>query len=305
MGDNKITVRALLTAGMVVLVAILTWTLAPLQSAATPYLSGPTADLTRSAPPELARATSGPIPEPLLSIDLAVAFAAGRPLVGLAVLDRQSGTYLDNGSSAHTAVGSASVIKVLLAEELLHRAGLGEVELGPSELARMETMLVDSNDGAASSLYRQFGGVDLITAALARHGLTESGPPANPQYWGNTMVTAHDVVIFYANLLAGSLAPPDQAYLLGLLRSIAPVATDGFDQVFGVNGVDSTSPAAVKQGWMCCLDGVRNVHSTAVLGHQDRYVVVILTQYSTWLDYSYGQDTATQVARLVVDELTL
>jgi len=102
-------------------------------------------------------------------------------------------------------MGSASVIKVVITEELLHRTGLGEIELGTSELARMETMLIDSDDSAASSLYRQFGGVSLIEAALSRHELKESGPPANPRYWGNTMITAHDVAKFYDNVLSGSI----------------------------------------------------------------------------------------------------
>ncbi|MGI8721684.1 MAG: hypothetical protein ACR2JG_05595 [Geodermatophilaceae bacterium] len=167
------------------------------------------------------------------------------------------------------------MVKVLIAEELLYRASLGQVELGPSELSRVESMLMDSDDASASGLYSEFGGVDLIMAALTRHELTESGPPANPQYGGNTMITAHDVVEFYADVLAGSISSADQEYLFGLLHRIAPVASDGFAQLFGVNGVASPPEAAVKQGWMCCLDGVRNVHSTAVLGADNRYVVDI------------------------------
>ncbi|MDQ3715120.1 MAG: hypothetical protein M3381_03630 [Actinomycetota bacterium] len=37
------------------------------------------------------------------------------------------------------------MVKVLIAEELLYRASLDEVELGSSELSRMETMLMDSD----------------------------------------------------------------------------------------------------------------------------------------------------------------
>lgn len=250
-------------------------------------------------------ATDDPAPvpgDPALNLDATAAYAASRGVVGLAVLDRQTGSYVDNGVTAHTAMGSASVIKVVIAEELLYRAGLGDIDLGPTERDRMETMLIDSNDSAASSLYRQFGGISLIKAALSRHGMTESGPPAKPQFWGNTMVTAHDVAKFYDNLLAGSIAAPSRGYLLDLLRRMAPVAADGFGQLFGVAGIDPRPEAAVKQGWMCCLDDVRNVHSTAVLGG-DRFVLIILTQYSTWLTYEYGQITATVVARLVLDEL--
>jgi len=241
--------------------------------------------------------------EPGPSVEAARRYAAGRGVVGLAVLDRQTGSYADNGVTAHTPMGSASVIKVVIAEELLYRAGLGEIDLAPPERDRMETMLIDSNDSAASSLYRQFGGISLIEAALSRHGLTESRPPTDPQFWGNTMVTAHDIAKFYDNVLSGSIPPQDRGYLLDLLHRMAPTATDGFGQLFGVAGIDPRPDAAVKQGWMCCLDDARNVHSTAVLGGE-RLVLIILTQYSTWLSYEYGQITTTEVARLVIEELS-
>lgn len=255
-----------------------------------------------------------------LSLEAANSYAAGRGSVGVAVIDRQTGAYADNGPLANSAMGSASVIKVVLAEELLHRAAIGAVALGPSELARMETMLIDSNDAAASSLYGQFGGTALITAAFARHGMTQSAPPLDPQYWGNTQVTAHDIALFYADLLDGSLPAQSRDYLIALLQRIAPTASDGFGQFYGLAGLApppaSADPVAVgappaapvpavKQGWMCCLDGVRNVHSTAVVGLDNRYVVVILTEYPPSLPWEYGQSTTTEVARLVLTELPL
>ena len=56
---------------------------------------------------------------------------------------------------------------------------------------------------------------------------------------------------------------------------------------------------------MCSSAGIRNVHSTAVLGPDNRYVTVILTSYDESLPYSYGQETATEVARLMLSELAL
>ncbi len=63
-----------------------------------------------------------------------------------------------------------------------------------------------------------------------------SGEPA---LLGYTMITAHDVVKFYANVLTGSVSPADEDYLFGLLHRIALVPSDGFDSLFGVNGVES------------------------------------------------------------------
>ncbi|CAN5354764.1 hypothetical protein BH24ACT9_BH24ACT9_05730 [soil metagenome] len=301
--------RAARALGTLVLAASLgaTWTLAPLRLAAAdeavadhPNRSGDHPAL--ALPAELFGCPILTPPEPI-DIDAATSYAAGRGVVGLAVLDRETGNYTDNGAGAHTAMGSASVIKLLMAEEILHRAALGQVQLGPSEYSRIETMLVDSNDAATSSLYSQFGSVSLILAALTRHGLTESAAPADPQYWGNTTITAHDVAELYDNLLAGSLALPSRDYLFGLLRRIAPIAVDGFGQIFGLATGDAVPNAAVKQGWMCCLDGVRNVHSTGVLGDEERYVVVVLTQYSPALPWEYGLTTTSEVARLVIGQL--
>jgi len=70
-------------------------------------------------------------------------------------------------------------------------------------------------------------------------------------------------------------------------------------------GLDPRPQAAVKQGWMCGSAGIRNVHSTAVLGPDNRYVTVILTSYDESRPYSYGQETATEVARLMLSELAL
>ena len=282
--------------------------------------------ITSPSPPQVTRA-SDEVPERLSSTDssrpanrdsrppvasetpnleAATSYASERGLVALAVIDRQAGTYVDNGANAHIPMGSASVVKVLIADELLYRDAQGEIELGPDEFAQMETMIMDSNDSAASSLYSQFGGVSLIAAALTRHQLTESSPPANPRYWGNTMVTAHDIARLYNNILEGSsISPADRDHLVSLLVRMAPVATDGFDQLFGMAGLDPRPQAAVKQGWMCCIVGVRNLHSTAVLGPDNRYVTVILTSYDESLPYSYGQETATEVARLILSELAL
>lgn len=299
---GRIGTRGLCTLALIATLAVSTWTLAPLRSAVADPLVIPAGGLAPSLHAEIFPTALEQAP---VDLGAATAYAAGRALVGVAVLDRRTGTYVDNGASARGAMGTASVVKVLIAEELLHRHSVGQIGLGAAEFTRIEAMLVRSDDPAASSLYSQFGGVALIEATLRRHGLAESAPPADPQYWGNTKMSAHDVARFYANVLAGSVPAASRDYLFGLLRNVAPTASDGFGQHYGLAGVELGLDAAVKQGWMCCLDGVRQVHSTAVVGDDDRYVIVILTQYSPMLSWEHGQSTATEVARLVLAELAL
>lgn len=298
-----VSFRGPCTVVLVVSLIFSTWTLAPLRSAVAEGAERSADRRIVALPHEIFGAPI--VSEPPLNIDAASAYAAGRGVVGLVLIDRRTGSYVDNGAAAHTALASASVIKVLMADEILHRAALGQVALGPSEYGRIESMLINSDDPDASSLYSQFGGVLLIQAALTRHELSESAAPADPRYWGNTRISAHDVATFYDNVLSGSLAAPGRDYLFGLLRRMAPTASDGFGQIFGLATGDPARPAAVKQGWSCCLDGARNIHSTAVLGAQDRYVVVVLTEFSPALGWEYGLSTATEVARLVLGELVL
>ena len=59
-------------------------------------------------------------------------YATGRgTTIRIAVLDRVTGEYRDNGGAAHQPVESASVMKVFIAENLLHRRDAGQITLAP------------------------------------------------------------------------------------------------------------------------------------------------------------------------------
>ncbi|OMQ12108.1 hypothetical protein A7K94_0221665, partial [Modestobacter sp. VKM Ac-2676] len=209
-------------------------------------------------------------------------FAAGRgTAIGLAVLDRETGAYADNGPAAHTQVGSASIVKLFIADSMLHRAALGQLSLDRATLDSLGLMLRSSDDPAASRLWSRYGGSWIVTDVAARYGLTETAPPANPRYWGTTRITAHDIARFYTGMLAGAggLPPAARDVIVEHLRSATPRGTDGFYQWFGLrDGLPREPWIGVKQGWMCCFDGVVVRHSTALVGPESRFVVVALAQ---------------------------
>src|SRR5687768_17458641 len=63
-------------------------------------------------------------------IDAGSAFASGRgTTIRIAVLDRVTGEYRDNGGIAHQRVESASVMKVFIADNLLRRRDAGQISL--------------------------------------------------------------------------------------------------------------------------------------------------------------------------------
>jgi hypothetical protein len=127
-----------------------------------------------------------------------------------------------------------------------------------------------------------YDGPAVLADVVARYGLTATVPPSpDPGAWGSARSSAGDLARFltWLPLLAD---PADAARVLGPLGRAAPTGADGFDQSFGL-----LSPAvgvhAAKQGWMCCVDGVRHLHS---VGIADGQVVVLLGEFPVDVDWS-------------------
>ncbi|MGY2129794.1 serine hydrolase [Blastococcus sp. SYSU DS0617] len=176
---------------------------------------------------------------------------------------------------------TASLVKVYVIAELLHRDRAGELQLSGDDRALMEAMVVESDDRAMSELWVRHGGGRLVTDLAARYGLTGTAPPSDdPGQWGQTTTTAGDLACFFA-LLPSRAGTEDSALLLGWMRSTAPIAADGFDQRFGLFGAGD-GEAAVKQGWSCCLDGIRVLHSAGIL---DGVAVALLARSGPEVGY--------------------
>jgi hypothetical protein len=201
---------------------------------------------------------------------------------GIAVLDRVTGTYTDNGANAHRRFGSASLVKLFIADRALRRARAGQLTLTTTDRIRLAQMLKSSADAPANSFWGRLGGNAVVEGVIEDYGLTETRPPANPRYWGLTQVTAHDMVAFYDGLLSGSggLAAADRDWILKYLRASTPTGTDGVHQWFGLHdGLPGEPVMGIKQGWMCCFsDGYIWRHTSGVVGRDSRYVVVVLTR---------------------------
>ncbi|QNG35994.1 serine hydrolase [Geodermatophilaceae bacterium NBWT11] len=231
-----------------------------------------------------------------LSTQMTVAsdFAAGRGQVGISVLDRETGFVSENVWS-HTRMRSASIVKLFVAESLLSRARTGQIALSAQDRALMDVMIRSSDDAAMSSLYSRFGGQGMVAEVARKYGLSEIGPPPTPSYWGMYQITAHDIMAFYRGMLAGGLVPEDRDHLVGLMRSATRNGTDGFDQFFGIPQAMPAESRGVKQGWMCCQEGQRRLHTSGVLGADNRFVVVVLSQVGSGTSYATAGQTLTGV----------
>lgn len=258
----------------------------------TPPLPAPVDSTSQSVPPPPATsaplpATSGPLPADLTS-RISAALSAGSVRgadVTVALLDRVTGRRY--GAADAAEVETASVAKLFIADAVLHDGD--DTGADRDLIARM---LERSDDDAANELWIGHGGPAVIRDVADRYGLGATTPPWDGNWW-NTESTADDLVDWYTGLLAGrgGLGAAAAETILGHLRAATPLAADGYDQRFGVPDALSAQPVgevAVKQGWMCCTVG-RWVHlSTAVVGPDSRYVLVVTSRET--VDYDDDGD---------------
>ena len=221
---------------------------------------------------------------------VATAAAGGGGRVTVAVHDAD-GVPVLAGPDAGTPIYSASLVKLLVVAGLLDRNASGALALGAEDLALMQSALITSDDDAMSALWVRHDGARLVAETAADLGLTGTAPPAVPGQWGQATTTAADVAVLLASL-DDLLDDADAGTMLTWLRSTAATAADGFDQAFGLLS-GSAGAVGAKQGWMCCVDGGRQLHSAGVLA--DGRVVVLLGQFpraTPWAQASTALDGA-------------
>ncbi|WP_156689925.1 hypothetical protein [Mycobacterium sp. Marseille-P9652] len=201
------------------------------------------------------------------------AAAAGASL-SVAILDRKTHQLLTNGNGQ--VVGTASVAKLFIADDLLLRESQGKVALSPEDRQALDVMLQSSDDGAAERFWDSGGGDAITTAVASRYGLASTTPGDDGRWW-NTMSSLSDLVRYYDLLLDGSGGlPPDRVkVIINDLAKSTPTGVDGYPQRFGIPDGLYAEPVAVKQGWMCCIGSAWMHLSTGVIGADHRYIMVV------------------------------
>ena len=205
--------------------------------------------------------------------------------VSIAVFDRVEGVLVTNGDDE--PIDTASVSKLFIADDILFREQEGVVTLSEDEYSLIDDMLRSSDDTAADLLWNSFGGTDIIDRVAARYPLRSTSISWDETWW-QTQTTMSDIVSYYAALLDGSggLSAPSTAVVLGDIGTFTTTAADGYYQRFGLpDALSAESDVAVKQGWMCCIDGDWIHLSTGIAGDDHRYTVALGSREST---ASYG-----------------
>ncbi|MFF3842806.1 hypothetical protein [Streptomyces sp. NPDC001930] len=165
---------------------------------------------------------------------------------GVAVFDRQTGTFTEQLAPAAT-FRSASVVKLLIALDFLWNRSPDTIPA--ADRARLDVMLRSSQDAAANHYWSAYGGQAIVERMVTRLGLADTAPPpaGYEGYWGYTAMSARDTVKTYRHVLESAPAPV-RDFIMERLRQSTRCASDSFDQHFGIAGAFDR-PWAVKQGW--------------------------------------------------------
>jgi len=217
----------------------------------------------------------------------ALAYASSRgERAAVAVDDTATGAYTAAGD-ADGQYSSASVIKVLVATDLLLTG-----QMSGDTASTAYQMIAASDDDDADALYGLVGGDSVITTIAAHYGIPNLGsPPADTGQWGETKITADGLVHVYAKLKADPQVWP---WLSDAMSNATRRGTDGTDQFFGIPS--AAADWAVKQGWMTGLGPGSTYDSTGYVDG-NRYAVVILTYGSVAHYGQYMSNTITQMAK--------
>jgi hypothetical protein len=225
------------------------------------------------------------------------AYLRTRPgVVGYVVRDRVTGGVYRN-ANAETMFWTASTIKLAIAQDLLNRARIGAIPLGPDDRALLESMLATSNDTSADVLWSKYAGADRMAFNNAFHtnGMTGLVPqPTNTAIfpdWSFQQCTPSDLDRLMNNVL-DTMHPDDRAYLLDRMRNV------DFNQRWGVWGAGATMQPGLKNGWSHEQDGWV-VNSVGFAGHDERYTLAIMNSLGDEGGYTEGAETDTQVAKLL------
>jgi len=195
----------------------------------------------------------------------AQAVGAGQARTAVALLDLHTGALYSAGD-IDEPYAAASVVKVFIAARLLAEGRAAD----PRVRDLMWRMITLSDDDAATRLYGLAGAEKLVPWIAHRYGIAGLAPTDQPNWWGLTRITARGVVTFYAAVAADPVVAP---WLMDAMAQTEPYGSDGFYQYFGLPS--AAASWRVKQGWMCCLEGLSRMHSTGYIDN-DRYAVALL-----------------------------
>jgi beta-lactamase class A len=233
----------------------------------------------------------------------AAAYLAGRSgTVLAAVYDVKTGQTWRLGTGA--AQDEASVVKLNVLEALLAQQDGGPLTPADQDLA--QSMIEQSDNSAATSLWYEAGGAEGIGAYNGRAGLTGTTPSPCVSCagfpwpgWGLTTTVPQDQLALLKQLVVPGrnplLSAAQRSYALSLMENVTA------DQAWGVSGgVPAGVTVALKNGWLPLNDANTDwqVNSVGWISGDGRdYLLAVLSTGNP--TEQYGIDTINGMSSLV------
>jgi len=177
-----------------------------------------------------------------------------------------------------TAEETASIMKVDILATLLAQDQADGQPLTAADQALAQSMIEESDDDDAQSLWDVEGGAAAVQRFDAAADLTQTTPD-EAGYWGLSTTTAADQVQLLRTLAYPNdvLTAPSQRYELELMSHVDP------DQAWGVStGPGAEATVALKNGWLPLDSGGWQVNSIGYVDGDGRnYVIAVLTDGAT------------------------
>ena len=201
-------------------------------------------------------------------------------VISASVLDLNSGELYEYRLGQQDV--TASIVKVEILATLLSQAQSAGRALTANEQSLATSMIEDSDNSAATSLWDDVGGAPSVRAFDQSIGMASTSPaPA----WGYTVTTADDQITLLRHVVLANppLSPPSRAYILGLMESVVPA------QAWGVSaGAVPGTTIALKNGWLPVGQGWEMNSIGWLHGSGRNYLIAVLTSGDPSAAYGVG-----------------
>ena len=187
---------------------------------------------------------------------------------------------------------TASMVKIDILADLLYRAQVAKRSLTASEKNLATSMVEDSDNNAAQSLWEDIGQLPAIASFNKQMGYQETIPDWG---WGNMNTTPSDELRLLKTILFPNkiLTASSQAYEQGLMEHVVSY------QRFGIPyGVPSGALVGNKNGWYPEAGTGWQVNSAGFVKKGDTYYLAVVMTGSN-PDETYGIDTVDRVGSLL------
>ncbi|GIF74249.1 class A beta-lactamase-related serine hydrolase [Asanoa siamensis] len=206
-----------------------------------------------------------------------------------ALLDTRTGEM--SGPADRTELSTtASLIKSWIGADFLRRSAEQGKEPSESRMAQVETMIRDSDNNAAQSLFEANGGTPTIKRAISMCKLEDSKVAADGG-WSRTMLSPADITRLGACIANGTAAGPKwTTYLLDEMRAVRGTGDFGMRKAFPAA---DQKKIAIKNGW---VDRTREQeYHVSCMAIGDGWVIGVMTKYDISKGYTYGANICKQV----------